>query len=161
MKYRFFSIPANDPEPAQESLNRFCTEQQVVTVEKQFVQDADRSYWAFCVCYLDTAQGGPISTRKGKIDYREVLSEQDFALYAKLRNLRKSVAEQEGIPAYAVFTNEQLAAMVQKRVASKAALGDIEGVGAARVEKYGDAFLELLGASVEELNENANKDSSA
>ena len=159
MKYRFFSIPAHAPDGVQESLNRFCAETQIVSVDKQFVQDGDRSYWAFCVGYLD-GQGGPISTRKGKIDYREVLNEQDFALYAKLRNLRKAVAEHDRIPAYAVFTNEQLAAMVQKRVASKAALGDIEGIGAARVEKYGDAFLELLTASLKDLDENANKDSS-
>ena len=143
MKYRFFAVPAQTPEAAQEELNRFCAEQQVVSVDKQFVQHAESSYWALCVGYLDQ-QGGPVSVRKDKIDYREVLSESDFALFAKLRGLRKTLAEQEGVPAYALFTNEQLAVMVRTRVNSKAALGSIEGVGAARVEKYGDAFLKLL-----------------
>ncbi len=73
-----------------------------------------------------------------------MLNEQDFALFAKLRDLRKTLAEQEGVPAYALFTNEQLARMVQQRVTSKAALAEIEGVGASRLEKYGDAFLQLL-----------------
>jgi superfamily II DNA helicase RecQ len=54
------------------------------------------------------------------------------------------VAEKEGVPVYVVFTNEQLAEMVKKKVSSKAALKEIEGVGEARVEKYGDAVLERM-----------------
>ncbi len=110
MKYRFFTVPIHAPEAAQEELNRFCAEQRVVSVDKQCVQGAEGSYWALCVGYLDQPQGGPVSARgKDKIDYREVLSESDFALFAKLRGLRKTLAEQEGVPAYALFTNEQLA----------------------------------------------------
>ena len=48
------------------------------------------------------------------------------------------------MPAYAVFTNEQLAEMVQRRVTSAAALREIAGIGEARVEKYGPAFLDLI-----------------
>ena len=161
MKYHFFTVPAMAPEAAQEELNQFCTGQRVVSVDKQFVQDAERSYWALCVCYLD-GQEGPLAARKGKIDYREVLNEQDFALFSKLRDLRKTLAEQQGVPAYALFTNEQLAAMVQNRVTSKTALGNIEGIGTARVEKYGDAFLKLLveGAARETVNANSKLEES-
>ena len=110
MKYRFFNIPATAPEVAQEELNRFCAEQQVVSLDKHFVQDGERSYWALCVCYLDTQDGPPVSTfRKGKIDYREVLSPPDFALYAKLRDLRRTISKTDNVPAYALFTNDQLA----------------------------------------------------
>ncbi len=48
------------------------------------------------------------------------------------------------MPAYALFTNEQLAAMVRQRVATAAALAEIDGVGAARVAKYGAPFLDVL-----------------
>lgn len=144
MKYRFFMVPAHAPEAAQEELNRFCGGQRIVSVDKQFVQDADRSYWAFCVGYLDGPEGAPKAATKGKVDYREVLNEQDFAVFAKLRALRKELADGEGIPAYAVLTNEQLAELVQRRVHSAAALRDIAGVGDARVEKYGESFLRLL-----------------
>jgi superfamily II DNA helicase RecQ len=63
---------------------------------------------------------------------------------SKLREWRKGVAEKEAIPVYAVLSNEQLAAMVQNKVGSKAGLKAIEGVGDARVEKYGDALLHVL-----------------
>ena len=58
------------------------------------------------------------------------------------------MADKEGLPAYTFFTNEQLAAMVQQRVKSLNALAEIPGVGAARVTKYGAAFLEVLKASL-------------
>ena len=82
------------------------------------------------------------------IDYREVLAEQEFAVFAKLRALRKTLAEREGLPAYALFTNDQLAAMVQQRATSTTALAAIEGVGKARVEKFGNAFLDILRAEL-------------
>ena len=143
MKYRFFAIPATAPDPAQDNLNRFCAEQRVVSVDKQLVQDAGQSYWAFCIGYLDN-QGSPKAASKGKTDYREALSERDFAVFARLRALRKELADGEGVPVYAVLTNEQLAERVQRRVQSAAALREIAGVGEARVEKYGEPFLRLL-----------------
>jgi superfamily II DNA helicase RecQ len=96
------------------------------------------------VSYLDRGGRPPSETIARRIDYRERLSEADFAIYAKLRSLRKSIAERDGLPAYALFTNEQLAAMVQQRVTSLKGLEEIPGVGPARVSKYGAAFLEIL-----------------
>ena len=43
-----------------------------------------------------------------------------------------------------MFTNEQLAEMVRRPVQTLAGLAGIDGVGAARVEKYGPAVLEIL-----------------
>ena len=79
-----------------------------------------------------------------KVDYRDLLSPEDFAVYAKLRDLRKEIAQRETVPVYTVFTNAQLAQMVQRRVTSRADLAEIEGVGEARVEKYASRMLEIL-----------------
>lgn len=76
--------------------------------------------------------------------YKAVLSDADFALYAELRAWRKGIAEREGVPVYAVFSNEQLAEIVRRRVDTLAAVGAIEGIGAARLERYGEALLERL-----------------
>jgi superfamily II DNA helicase RecQ len=75
------------------------------------------------------------------VDYREVLNPEQFEVFSKLRELRKQIAEKESIPVYAVFTNEQLAAMVQTQADSKTKLKAIEGVGDARIDKYGEEFL--------------------
>ncbi len=143
MKYRFFTIPVQASDAAAKALNQFLAEQRILAVEREFIADGCNSAWAFCIGY-DDAGHQPAAAKTGKVDYKEVLSAEDFAVFAKLRLLRKQLAEQEGVPAYALFTNQQLADMVVSRINTLAALSALSGVGEARVEKYGQAFLETL-----------------
>lgn len=147
MRICFFSVPAREPEGVADEVNQFLASHRVLSVDRHLVADGPGSFWAICVSYLDRA-GGPPLARKGKVDYREVLPQEQFAVFAKLRALRKQIAESEGVPAYALFTNEQLAAMVQRRVKTTEDLATVEGVGPSRVEKYGSVFLEVLRAGV-------------
>ena len=59
---------------------------------------------------------------------------EEFDVFSQLRQLRKEMAEAEAVPVYALFTNEQLAQMVQRRCRTKSELLGIEGVGEAKVE---------------------------
>jgi len=146
MRIDFFTIPVQSSAEASEELNSLLSSSRILTVDRQFVPDGTSSFWSVCV----VSQTGPLrggkvaSAKKDTVDYREVLSAEDFAVYAKLRDLRKQLAEREGVPTYAVFTNEQLAAITQGRVDSLTALKRVEGVGDARVEKYGTSVLTLL-----------------
>jgi superfamily II DNA helicase RecQ len=154
MRLEFFAIPALDPEPAEEVLNRFLTTHRVVEVERRLVEDGSASFWAVCVCWV--AGRAPLSAasdgaKKGRIDYREVLPADEFALYDRLRTLRKQQAEVEGLPPFAVFTNEQLAEMVRKRVTTTVALAAIDGIGEARLSRYGEAVLGILREGVPRL----------
>ena len=81
------------------------------------------------------------------------MSPTDFAVFARLRDLRKEIAQAEAVPVYTIFTNEQLAQMVQTRTTTKAALEKIAGVGDARIDKYGARLLELLGQAWKEPHE--------
>jgi superfamily II DNA helicase RecQ len=148
MQLKVFAIGAQGGDEAAEELNKFLRGQRVLAVERRLIEQPGGAYWTFCVEYLERGgesggSGAADRTRRG-VDYKEVLNEADFVVFAKLRDLRKSVAEKEGVPAYSVFTNEQLAAMVTGRVDSQAALGKIDGVGSARLEKYGAAFVDAL-----------------
>ncbi|OAI14086.1 MULTISPECIES: HRDC domain-containing protein [Methylomonas] len=145
MKYQFFRIPVADSAQAEAELNAFCAQHKVASIDKQFVAAGADSCWAFCIAYLEKAALSDIGKPKpAKIDYREVLDEADFAIYARLRDLRKTLADQEGTPPYNIFTNEQLAAMVQQRIRSKSGILSLPGVGQGRVDKYADAFLACL-----------------
>ena len=73
-----------------------------------------------------------------------MLSPEEFTVFSRLREVRKELAEKAAVPPYAVFTNEQLAAIVRQRVTTAAALEKIGGVGPARVEKFGAAVLAVL-----------------
>lgn len=92
------------------------------------------------------------------MDYKGVLNEEDFAFYAQLREWRKSIAQRDGTRPYNVFTNEQLAAIVQQKINNRSALRSIEGIGHTRVEKYGEAVLveckRILQAGSDEANAN-------
>lgn len=144
MHLRFFTVPIHGGEEVAAELNRFLGAHRILATDRSLVQDGANSAWALCVSFEPAADPSQPAKRGSKIDYREVLNEQDFAVFARLRTLRKELADGEGIPAYAVLTNEQLAELVQRRVQSAAALREIAGVGEARVEKYGDALLRLL-----------------
>ena len=148
MQYRFFSIPVNDSTGPEAVLNAFLRSHRILAVHRQFVVDGGNSFWQFAVEYLDGTQA-PKEPREGKsrVDYQEILSEEEFNRFKKLRELRKETAETEGVPVYAIFTNDQLATMVQQKMTSKAELASLEGVGEAKLKKYADLFLALLATS--------------
>jgi superfamily II DNA helicase RecQ len=158
MRIKFFACSCRGGDEASDSLNQLLNSHKIVAVEKNFVQDGQTSYWALCVTYIEqNAENRPASVKRGKIDYRETLPESEFSVFAKLRNLRKLLADREGVPAYALFTNEQLAAMVQRRVSTQTALREIEGVGEARAQKYGSEFLAVLHANLPSLIRTSEK----
>jgi ATP-dependent DNA helicase RecQ len=68
----------------------------------------------------------------------------DVELFDRLRTLRKQVADAEGRPAYIIFNDATLRAMAELRPGSMAELLDVPGVGPAKLERYGDAFLQLI-----------------
>jgi superfamily II DNA helicase RecQ len=82
--------------------------------------------------------------KKSKIDYKQVLSPEDFALFAQLREWRKGEAAEIGVPVYTIFTNEQLAKIAEQKIHTKAGLQEIEGVGEARVKRYAEAVIGIV-----------------
>jgi len=78
-------------------------------------------------------------TRKqiGGLDY-------DEQLFQSLRTLRKQLADAEGVPPYVVFGDATLAEMAAVVPMDKEALLMINGVGQRKLERYGEAFLNVL-----------------
>ena len=153
MQVKFFQIPTSGCEAVEAEMNAFLRSHRVLKVDRELVQRETASAWAVCVEYLEgsvSGVAGPRGSGRGedkKIDYKAVLSEGDFAVFSLLRDLRKTLAEAEGVPIYAVFTNEQLAKIAQSRAQSQADLAKVEGVGDAKIEKYGRRVLDVISAS--------------
>jgi superfamily II DNA helicase RecQ len=148
MAFRFFQIPARGCESTENELNGFLASHRILSVDRRWVEHGDNSYWAICVDYQVGGQPNPGSPgtagSKSRVDYREILPPDEFAVFSELRSLRKEVAEAEGVPVYSVFSNQQLAEMVQRRVIDQAGLKAIPGLGEARLEKYGERFVTFL-----------------
>ena len=64
--------------------------------------------------------------------------------WQRLRAWRAGVAKEHGVPAYVVFHDATLAELARARPQSAAALAQVSGVGARKLERYGAALLELL-----------------
>lgn len=69
----------------------------------------------------------------------------DEAVWEALRAWRKSEAEAASVPAFVVFTDATLMAIAEERPATLADLAGISGVGRAKLERYGEAVLGVLG----------------
>lgn len=144
MNYRVFSLPAFGDEAAELSLNEFLARHKIIQVDRQFIEQGGLSYWSLCVGYQSQSVSTSVPAKKARVDYKEVLNEEEFAIYAALRELRKQQAEKDGIPVFGVFTNEQLAIMVQKKIKNAAQLKSINGVGDSKLTRYGEVFLKEL-----------------
>ena len=65
----------------------------------------------------------------------------DEELFARLRSLRKRLAQERGLPAYMVFSDATLRSMVRLRPRTKDQMLEVSGVGAKKLETYGEEFL--------------------
>ncbi len=71
-------------------------------------------------------------------------AEADPELFERLRALRKSLADAEGVPAYIVFSDVVLRQMAEEKPRSSEGLLALSGVGPVKLERYGEAFLKVL-----------------
>jgi len=69
-------------------------------------------------------------------------------LFSRLSGLRRALADAEQVPPYVVFQNKALHEMAQRLPQDMEALAQIPGVGQAKLEKYGAAFLAVINEGV-------------
>lgn len=70
--------------------------------------------------------------------------EYDTRLFDRLRDLRKELAARQGVPAYVIFNDRTLHEMARFCPATEEALSGLTGVGAAKLERYGEPFLNVI-----------------
>ncbi|MBB4099638.1 DNA helicase RecQ [Sphingomonas kyeonggiensis] len=65
-------------------------------------------------------------------------------LFEALRAKRREIAQETGLPPYVIFHDSVLRDMALLKPESIAAMGNISGVGARKLDAYGDAFLQVI-----------------
>lgn len=78
------------------------------------------------------------------------LTKAGYDLFEILRKLRLSIAREEGLPPYIVFSDKTLIDMSVKAPADKKMMLSVSGVGEAKYEKYGQRFIEAITAFIED-----------
>ncbi|MBR0343929.1 MAG: DNA helicase RecQ [Rudaea sp.] len=72
------------------------------------------------------------------------IAPHETGLWDALRATRSRLAREQGVPAYVIFHDATLLEMLRARPRSADELGAIGGVGAAKLERYGEAFLDTV-----------------
>jgi ATP-dependent DNA helicase RecQ len=73
-----------------------------------------------------------------------VLDGADARLFASLKALRSTIAREEKVPPYVVFSDRTLAEFAARKPRTSAGLLDVRGVGQAKLDKYGERFLAAI-----------------
>jgi ATP-dependent DNA helicase RecQ len=68
----------------------------------------------------------------------------DNPLFEALRSRRRELAQEAGVPPYVIFHDSTLRDMAAQRPTSRAALATLSGIGARKLDAYGDAFLQVI-----------------
>jgi ATP-dependent DNA helicase RecQ len=78
---------------------------------------------------------------RAKEGYEEVA---DDPLWHALKAMRMELAKEQGVPPYVIFHDSTLLEILNQKPGSLTEMSRITGVGQAKLERYGDAFLEVL-----------------
>lgn len=144
-QFATFQLGLGGGEAAAVELNNFLRSHRVLKVDKVAFPDG----WTFCVEWIDgdDSFGSRNSTdwrKKPRVDYMKALSEDEFARFAKYRDRRREIANDNGVAAYMVMTDEQMAELAKVENPAIADLKKIQGFGEAKVAKYGEKMLAAL-----------------
>ena len=90
---------------------------------------------------LTTVQKINIEKQEAKDSKDKVVAN---SLFETLRKLRYEISKEESVPAYVIFSDAALRQMETERPMSDLELLAIDGVGKAKLEKYGDAFINVI-----------------
>ena len=82
--------------------------------------------------------------RKGGAGSGQALNPVGDPLFDALRELRRNLAKENQVPPYVIFHDSVLRDIAGLRPQTRDLLGELPGIGAKKLDAYGDAFLEVI-----------------
>jgi ATP-dependent DNA helicase RecQ len=80
----------------------------------------------------------------------QLVRSHEREMWEALRSLRRKLAEEHSVPPYVIFPDATLLEMLRSQPGSLSEMAQVSGVGARKLERYGQAFLEVLGGAAQE-----------
>ena len=142
-------------------LRDFLKDKEVLSVRDHFFVKDEMPYVTVIVTYnllrpeAEEPARSTRSARDRRDAWRELLEEQDWPIFNELRDWRNKQAREEGIPPYVICTNRQLADIAHRRPESLSKLATVEGLGKAKLGRYGAALLKIVEANAVDDDEGA------
>ena len=88
--------------------------------------------------------------REARDRVQSVLGAESQALFDALRARRRELAEEQSVPPYVIFHDASLVEMAERRPGTLDEFAAIPGVGATKLERYGETFLAIVRAHAAE-----------
>ncbi|MCI8735854.1 MAG: DNA helicase RecQ [Lachnospiraceae bacterium] len=88
--------------------------------------------------------------KKKKAKSTDALTGAGYQLFEKLRQLRLTIAKEEGMPPYIIFSDKTLIDMCAKHPENEEEMLGVSGVGENKLHKYGQRFLDEIAAFLKE-----------
>ncbi len=92
----------------------------------------------------EDAGRAPSAKKERRTTIRELPDDVDSSLFESLRATRLDLARKKGVPAYVVCHDRTLLEIAAYKPTSMEALSQIHGMGPARIERYGEPFLDTV-----------------
>lgn len=148
MQLKFFTFTILEASIIEEQINKFMRSVRVLEIKREVVIEGATAYWVICILYVSTNDPDPVV--KNKTDYKELLSEDEFKIFSRLRKVRKLIAEEDAVPAFAVFSDQELSEISKLSEITTSSIKKIKGIGNRKIEKYGQKFCELADVTMNE-----------
>ncbi|MCE0506393.1 DNA helicase RecQ [Roseivivax sp. GX 12232] len=83
---------------------------------------------------------------------KALVNEEDAPLLSALKAKRRALAEAASVPAYIIFNDRTLIEMAERRPQTLDEMAGLSGIGAKKLDRYGDAFLAVIAGEAEGLH---------
>ena len=88
--------------------------------------------------------GESVRPVRGRKAVKAIATSTGDSLFEALRQLRKRLADEAGMPPYIIFNDASLREMAQRQPTTLQEFSRIVGVGQAKLTRYGEQFVELI-----------------
>jgi len=141
MQIKIFTIPLSDTEVSEAEVNAFIRRHRILQIDRQFSSEGG-GYWTLFVEYMegDPSDKVPPANRRDHRDAAATLTEEQKEKYERLKAIRRTIATRESLPAYLVFTNEELALLAQLPVVSEETTKHVKGIAPKRLGDFAKYF---------------------
>lgn len=91
-----------------------------------------------------TLRRDTIASARRRPAVKTLVSEEDAPLLSALKAKRRALAEAQRVPAYVIFPDRTLIEMAENRPKTTDEMSKISGIGAKKLERYGQTFLAII-----------------
>lgn len=146
MPIRIFTIPFNEETQTfhDDLVMQFCVNKRIHKIETKFFTRNHQPFWTVAIHYGQILFDEKIIRTDGTPSPEELLDDQQKALLLRMKEWRKGLSPEIGLPVYMIATNAQLVSIIRQKCETLESLKLVKGFGKAKIEKYGKPLTDMV-----------------